>query len=242
MCTANPACQLENSRSTLCPLGRYQARSHTWWMGGWTCARGRRALSDSVERSLAKPMKPDDRLRVGWRHETRRCRRVTYPESYITKYTSYTKTKLAVPHAVPLTAGRKRIPARVIPFTRGAFPHTLSPSLSHTHTHSLSLSLTHTLTLSHTHTHTHTLSLSHTHTLTLSLSHTHSLSLSHTHTLTLSPAPAPGTGRAQDAAGENAAGLGLILCGFGEEGRGVRKMVLAFEGGEGTPIRRRHAA
>ena len=25
-------------------------------------------------------------------HKTRRCRRVTYPESYITKHTTYTKT------------------------------------------------------------------------------------------------------------------------------------------------------
>ena len=40
-----------------------------------------------------------DGLRVGWLaetgegHRTRRCRRVTYPESYITKYTPYTRTK-----------------------------------------------------------------------------------------------------------------------------------------------------
>jgi len=26
-------------------------------------------------------------------HKTRRCRRVTYPESYITKYAAYTKIK-----------------------------------------------------------------------------------------------------------------------------------------------------
>ena len=29
-----------------------------------------------------------DRLRVGWHHESRRCSRDTYPESYITKYIS----------------------------------------------------------------------------------------------------------------------------------------------------------
>ena len=34
-----------------------------------------------------------DRLR-GEGHKTRRCRRVTYPESHITKYTRYTKIRL----------------------------------------------------------------------------------------------------------------------------------------------------
>jgi hypothetical protein len=37
-----------------------------------------------------------DRLRVGWLNWiSRRCRGVTYPESYLTKYTTYTKTETA---------------------------------------------------------------------------------------------------------------------------------------------------
>ena len=35
-------------------------------------------------------------------HETRRCRRVTYPEPYITRFTTYTKTNSFVSNATNL--------------------------------------------------------------------------------------------------------------------------------------------
>ena len=49
---------------------------------------------------VAKPprfgLQPGDRLRVGWEgyRESRRCSRDTYPESYITKYTSIRRQTL----------------------------------------------------------------------------------------------------------------------------------------------------
>jgi len=56
-------------------------------------ARIRQSRPDS---GLGFQVKQLDRLRVGLcssgeGHKTRRCRRVTYPESYITKYSTYTK-------------------------------------------------------------------------------------------------------------------------------------------------------
>ena len=61
------------------------------------CSRGTppRIWGHNGQFLFMKRVKFNDRLRVGWLngfwegyHESRRCSRDTYPESYITKYTS----------------------------------------------------------------------------------------------------------------------------------------------------------
>jgi hypothetical protein len=60
-------------------------------------------------RNLLARNSPDsgDRLRVGEGYMTRRCRRITYLESYMTMYATYTKTHHIVSRRVAETQTRR---------------------------------------------------------------------------------------------------------------------------------------